>query len=541
MLKRRDTGLNSRRVSAGTVGATSEATFRCCVIASPGLQQEVNLLQTNVIPAVKALAKAYGVDMLVTVLNFGHSDAAQQRAGFWEHAEWVHEQCKKLSGDISLLVLTGDKYGQESPPPSMKASLFEAILANNPPNVNELKDWYQLNACTQEYTLKAPTTKFAKWPTDAKQAQQYSQLQDTLGQALKEGIKDLNATDQERMLCAVSGFHRFLADAVLNAEIHPNLLVFQRVVNKGQDPTPAQCKLYPHWFDLNNNGEVDVDATRRARQINYELEQSVLADKRSIFGVEVEGTDAEQDAAAIDDYISEWSLAIKAKLVEVVEQLAAGKSTENVTAILASNHTQTMADPFAVDLKDAAMTLGLGQSSREFFEVTAEQSSNNASTEPSEWVAFNTSPERRALSFEDIAQATAGSGIDLLAVPAPLAGHSRSKSLDTILWPDGARGVSSHSLPVGIDSDPESGHEHDDDGNATTQDTPTERPEVVRLRDLPPAERLEALKNLQASLTQQNIALRYEHDELSMQVSEVRNRKAILKGQLAARNADSNT
>jgi hypothetical protein len=71
MLKRRDTGLNSRRVSAGAVGASSEATLRCCVVASPGLQQEVNLLQTNVLPAVKALAKAYGVDVRLRCVLYG--------------------------------------------------------------------------------------------------------------------------------------------------------------------------------------------------------------------------------------------------------------------------------------------------------------------------------------------------------------------------------------------------------------------------------------------------------------------------------------
>jgi hypothetical protein len=135
------------------------------------------------------------------VLNFGHNEAAQQRAGFWEHAEWVHEECKKASGDFSLLVrkllavrvcqvgvgiigrarfrrfgtqhmarqvLTGDKYGQESPPPTIKASLMEAILANNPANAGELKDWYQLNACTQLYCLKHPSSKYSKWPADAK-------------------------------------------------------------------------------------------------------------------------------------------------------------------------------------------------------------------------------------------------------------------------------------------------------------------------------------------------------------------------------------
>jgi hypothetical protein len=91
---------------------------------------------------------------------------------------------------------------------------------------------------------------------------------------------------------------------------------------------------------------VDADATRRARQLNYELEQSVLADKRHAFGVEVsfrdealvphskchpplcgqvEGNDVQQDEAAVDDYVSEWSVGVKAKLVEAVEQLAAGK------------------------------------------------------------------------------------------------------------------------------------------------------------------------------------------------------------------------
>ena len=65
-------------------------------------------------------------------------------------------------------MLIGDKYGKESPPPTISASLMDAILASNPPNVGELKDWYQLNACTQQYNLKHPSSKFAKWPADAK-------------------------------------------------------------------------------------------------------------------------------------------------------------------------------------------------------------------------------------------------------------------------------------------------------------------------------------------------------------------------------------
>lgn len=69
--------------------------------------------------------------------------------------------------------------------------------------------------------------------------------------------------------------------------------------------------------------------------------------------------------------------------------------------------------------------------------------------------------------------------------------HTRSKSLDTILWPHGHHAASSHSLPVGDDSDHDTSHE-DDDGAA--DDTPAERPEVVQLRALPLADRLQALK-----------------------------------------------
>ena len=56
---------------------------------------------------------------------------------------------------------------------------------------------------------------------------------------------------------------------------------------------------------------------------------------------QVEGSDVQQDAAAVDDYISEWSMGIQAKLVEAVEQLAAAKVSSSPWLMLCHGHLQS--------------------------------------------------------------------------------------------------------------------------------------------------------------------------------------------------------
>ena len=71
--------------------------------------------------------------------------------------------------------------------------------------------------------------------------------------------------------------------------------------------------------------------------------------------------------------------------------------------------------------------------------------------------------------------------------------HMRSKSLDTILWPNGAHSASNHhSLPGRSDMDQNTSREDEDDDGI--DDAPAERPELLQLRELPLVERLLALK-----------------------------------------------
>lgn len=196
-------------------------TFRIFVSSTfEDLTEERNALQKKVFPVLRDLCAEHECRFQAIDLRWGVSEEAGRDQRAMQICLDEIARCQKASPRPNFIVLLGDRYGWQPPPPEIEAGEFKRVLSkiDNPedklflesPGENDDKGWYELdeNADPPLYYLKQWPAHFdyeEDWkPTEAR----IHKLLSTAASEIEMDVEDISrytasATEQEILLGAM--------------------------------------------------------------------------------------------------------------------------------------------------------------------------------------------------------------------------------------------------------------------------------------------------------------------------------------------------
>ena len=190
-------------------------TFRIFVSSTfTDLKEERNALQERVFPRLKDYCKQRGTRFQAIDLRWGVSE----EAGFDQQAINICldeiDRCRKTSPRPNFIVLLGDRYGWQPPPPQIPSYEFDELLQRvSPEEESLLKDWYLVdeNAVPGEWFLKAREGEF-------KNGEVWFPLEQQLRAILEKAVADMALEAADRVKYETSATHQEIYRGALRVE-----------------------------------------------------------------------------------------------------------------------------------------------------------------------------------------------------------------------------------------------------------------------------------------------------------------------------------
>ena len=241
-------------------------TFRVFVSSTfSDLKAERNALQERVFPRLRELCAARGTRFQAIDLRWGVSEEAALDQQTMDICLREIARCQEVTPRPNFVVLLGDRYGWQPPPPQVPGSEFEQILHGlSDDDAGMLHAWYRRddNAVPPEYVLQ-PRERGGPYEASGS----WERVEEWLHKTLASATEQLNLPDEDRVKYWASATHQEIVRGALRVEDAPEhvFCFFRNIEGLPKDRSSRD------FHDLDPEGNPDSEARERLEQLREEL------------------------------------------------------------------------------------------------------------------------------------------------------------------------------------------------------------------------------------------------------------------------------
>jgi NACHT domain- and WD repeat-containing protein len=293
--------------------ARTRRTFRVFVSSTfADLKEERNALQDRVFKPLQAFCLENGARFQAIDLRWGVSTEAGLDQQTINICLDEVKRCQDTSPRPNFIVLLGDRYGWQPPPPQIPQDRFDEALRRvaDPDARSLLETWYLLdeNAVPAEYYLK---------PRDGEERSDdvWAPIERRLRAELEDAVRDMPLEVAERRRFETSATEQEIQRGALTS-LPDHVFCYFRTIDFGSGDSLSQDELLKDFVNLDEMGARDGTAAARLEKLKTELRR---LPRENVHGYDARWT-GNRDAPVTTDHIDRLCAEVHEDLLRVITQ-----------------------------------------------------------------------------------------------------------------------------------------------------------------------------------------------------------------------------
>jgi hypothetical protein len=252
-----------------TVMPLGTRTFRIFVSSTfTDLKEERNALQERVFPRLKEYCLQHGARFQAIDLRWGVSEEAGYDQQTINICLEEIDRCRKTSPRPNFIVLLGDRYGWQPPPPQIPSYEFEEILRSvSPEEVRLLREWYLRD--DNAVPIESDPSQFIWYlkPREGefKKGSLWFPIEQQLRAILEKAVTEMALESFDRLKYETSATHQEIDRGALRVE-EDHVFCFFRSIE--ELPSDESAK---GFIDLGSDNRRDEHAAARLKDLKTKL------------------------------------------------------------------------------------------------------------------------------------------------------------------------------------------------------------------------------------------------------------------------------